>query len=63
PASLPMKKIAQTTFQDLTPDRVISLAEEALGQRFSGICRPLNSYINRVYELELEDGGGIRARC
>ena len=32
-------------------------AERAAGRRVSGVCRPLPSYINRVYEVELEEGG------
>jgi Ser/Thr protein kinase RdoA (MazF antagonist) len=51
-----------TAFQDLTPDRVISLVETALGVRCTNLFRPLNSYINRVYELERESGGGLVAK-
>ena len=43
-------------FEHLTYDLVISLTEDALGQRCTNLCRPLNSYINRVYELEATDG-------
>lgn len=46
-------------FRALTPDRVISLVESALAIRCTNLCRPLNSYINRVYELEQEEGGGL----
>lgn len=46
-------------FSELTPDTVIDLAEEALGERLASLCRPLNSYINRVYELQKEGGEGI----
>ncbi|MCK4838252.1 MAG: serine/threonine protein kinase [Desulfobulbaceae bacterium] len=46
-------------FLNLHPETIISLAEEGLGEDFSGICRPLNSYINRVYELETRAGAGI----
>jgi len=52
----------RTAFQDLTPDLVISLVERALGVRCTNLFRPLNSYINRVYELEREDGGGLVAK-
>ena len=48
-----------TLFEDLTYDRVIDLAEQALGERCTNRCRPLNSYINRVYEIELESGETI----
>jgi Ser/Thr protein kinase RdoA (MazF antagonist) len=43
-------------FNDLTIDRVLELAENALGEGCTNICRPLNSYINRVYELERRSG-------
>lgn len=49
-------------FSHLTPDTVISAVEEALQQRCSNLCRPLNSYINRVYEVGLESGGQIIAK-
>lgn len=49
----------QTPFQSLTPDTVINLAESALGIPFTNLCRPLISYINRVYELKTEDGANI----
>jgi len=50
------------TFQGLTPDRVLSLVEEALAVRCTNLCRPLNSYINRVFELTTEDGAGLIAK-
>ena len=46
-------------FLNLHPEIIITLAEEGLSEKFSGICRPLNSYINRVYELETRAGAGI----
>ena len=46
-------------FHNLNPDTVIDLAESFLQEPFTGICRPLNSYINRVYELESRSGNGI----
>lgn len=48
-----------SAFRSLTPDRIITLAEEALGAYCTNLCRPLASYINRVYELEDEDRNGI----
>ena len=57
-----MEENDRTAFHDLTPDRVISLVETALGVRCTNLFRPLNSYINRVYELEREDGGGLVAK-
>jgi Ser/Thr protein kinase RdoA (MazF antagonist) len=52
------KQKKQTAFHCLTPDTVINLAESALDYPFSNLYRPFNSYINRVYELEQEDGAG-----
>ena len=54
--------MALPDFSELTPDRVITLVEESLGRRSSNLCRPLTSYINRVYEVELEDGGWVIAK-
>jgi Ser/Thr protein kinase RdoA (MazF antagonist) len=49
-------------FAALTPDAVMDRTERASGRRASGICRPLTSYINRVYEVGLEDGGFLIAK-
>ena len=49
----------RSAFDDLGPDRVLGLVENALGIRCTNLFRPLNSYINRVYELEQEDGTGL----
>ena len=49
-------------FHKLDPNTVINQVEIALGVRLTNLCRPLNSYINRVYELECEDGSGIIAK-
>lgn len=46
---------ATGTFLALTPDRVLA-AVEAAGLACTGLCYPLNSYENRVYEVELVDG-------
>jgi len=50
------------SFQSLTPDRVLSLVEGAMGVRCTNLCRPLNSYINRVFELTTEAGAGLIAK-
>ena len=52
----------QTAFHSLTPDRIITLVEKGLDRRLTNLCRPLISYINRVYELEAEDGSGLVAK-
>lgn len=49
-------------FGALTPDAVINAVEDALGVRCSSLCRPLNSYINRVYEVGLDAGGFVIAK-
>lgn len=46
-------------FADLTPDTVLEQTERALGRRCSNICRPLSSYINRVYEVGVADGSFV----
>ncbi|NTV12491.1 MAG: serine/threonine protein kinase [Desulfobulbaceae bacterium] len=56
------KKTTQNPFQQLSPDQVISLAEQELGEPFSNLCRPMNSYINRVYELESRAKKGFIAK-
>jgi Ser/Thr protein kinase RdoA (MazF antagonist) len=49
-------------FYELTPDRILSAAEEA-GVRCTGRCLPLNSLENRVYEVEIEvaDPASVRS--
>ena len=51
-----------TGFGALTPDVVMDCAERVSGRRASGVCRPLTSYINRVYEVGMEDGGFLIAK-
>lgn len=46
-------------FSDLSPDRVLHLVEQALGRPASNLCRPLGSYINRVYDVQLDDGSWV----
>lgn len=48
-------------FLSLTPDRVLE-AVEASGLRCRALCYPLNSFENRVYEVELEDRSRIIAK-
>lgn len=42
-------------FSHLTPDTILTAVEQALDVRCTGYCLQLNSYINRVYELQTED--------
>ena len=46
-------------FGGLTPPVIIDLVESSLGVRCTNLCRPYNSYINRVYELAMADGQGL----
>ncbi|MEI6211211.1 MAG: serine/threonine protein kinase [bacterium] len=57
-----MSPVAPHIFDTLTPDRVLDLVEGALGCRCNGICRSRASYINRVYEVGLNDGGFVIAK-
>ena len=43
-------------FEELTPDRFLDVLESALGTPLTGFANPLNSYINRVYEIAAKDG-------
>ena len=49
-------------FSALTPDSVLDAVEHAMGQRCTGVLRPLPSYINRVYTVELASGGQVVAK-
>lgn len=42
-------------FQQLGPDRVLNLVEKVLGVRCNNLFRTMNSYINRVFEVETLD--------
>ncbi len=48
-------------FLSLTPEKVLA-AVEASGLRCNPVCYPLNSFENRVYEVELEDRSRIIAK-
>lgn len=52
----------QSVFHSLTPETVLSSVEGALGVKCTNLCRPLNSYINRVFELAGRDGVGLIAK-
>ncbi len=48
-------------FLSLTPDKVLAAVERA-GLRCNSVCYPLNSFENRVYEVELADRSRIVAK-
>ena len=52
---------ATDLFHGLTPERVLE-AVEVSGLRCRPVCYPLNSFENRVYEVELEDRSRIVAK-
>lgn len=43
-------------FSSLTPDSILSAAENFTGEKFDGTITPYNSYVNRVFGLTGEDG-------
>lgn len=49
-------------FQRLGPDMVLSVIEEQYQVALTNLFRPMNSYINRVYELEQQDGTPLIAK-
>ena len=49
-------------FEALTYDEVIHQVEMVLGCPCGNLCRPLNSYINRVYEIHPEDREPVIAK-
>lgn len=49
-------------FSHLTPAHVLDRVEQALNCHCAGLCRPLTSYINRVYDVELDDGSRVVAK-
>ena len=53
---------SKTGFSDLTPDAVHQAVEESSGFRLTGLISPFPSYINRVYEIETEEGERLVAK-
>jgi Ser/Thr protein kinase RdoA (MazF antagonist) len=53
------KPEALADFSELSPDRVLHWVEQALGRPASNLCRPLGSYINRVYDVQMDDGSWV----
>ena len=49
-------------FSRLDPETVLSSIERATGRRLLNVCRPHASYINRVYEVQDEDGDFLVAK-
>ena len=53
--------LLQSDYTELTPETILA-AVESLGYESSGRFLALNSYENRVYRCDLEEGGGIIAK-
>lgn len=49
-------------FALLMPERVMDAVEASTGRRCTGVIRPLPSYINRVYSVEMETGDHLVAK-
>lgn len=49
----------QSPFLLPTPEKILDLVEDQLGISCTNLIRPLNSYINRVFELQDRDGNGL----
>ena len=62
----PTKKLSESKnapdFEKLTPDVMISSVEAATGLKMTGLLSPLPSYINRVYEMQAQDGTRLIAK-
>lgn len=50
------------SFEQLTPDHILSAVESATGKHLTGFTAQLPSYINRVYELQTRDGSRLIAK-
>lgn len=57
---MPVESAAE--FLSLTPDTIVDAVETVVGVPFAGFTYPLNSYINRVYELMRADRTRIIAK-
>jgi Ser/Thr protein kinase RdoA (MazF antagonist) len=52
---------ATDLFLELSPERVLD-AVDAAGVRCNPVCYPLNSFENRVYDIQLDDGTHVVAK-
>ncbi len=57
-----MDKMTQSPFSPLEPDVILSCIEQQTGRRLLNVCRPHASYINRVYEVQDENGEFLVAK-
>ncbi len=61
PTASQVEREARDLFLRLTPDKVLAAVERG-GLATRPVCYPLNSFENRVYEVELEDGSRVIAK-
>ncbi len=54
-----MSEYESAAFPELGPETVLNLVEASLGTPCTNLCRQLNSYINRVFELVTVDDKGL----
>ncbi len=54
--------MTETPYARLDPEAILSCIERATGRRLLNVCRPHASYINRVYEVQDEDGNFLVAK-
>ena len=54
--------MTESPFSRLDPEAILSCIERATGLRLLNVCRPHASYINRVYEVQDEDGNFLVAK-
>lgn len=50
---IPLHNDDMSIWKSLNPESVISAVERVVGTRLTNLCLPRNSYINRVYEVEM----------
>lgn len=54
--------MTESPFSRLDPEAILSSIERATGRRLLNVCRPHASYINRVYEVQDEEGNFLVAK-
>jgi Ser/Thr protein kinase RdoA (MazF antagonist) len=58
----PFVNEATADFEHLVPDVMLDAVEQALGRKMTGLATALPSYINRVYEIQADDGERLIAK-
>ncbi len=58
----PSMNKSRSGFAELTPEIVLSSVEDAVEENLTGLITPFPSYINRVYEVETDEGERLVAK-